>query len=93
VHWQLEAAVATDEKRLSASACFVMSETGDHGCCDIVAVAGLLLRTRRSGGNEALIKTASRECALAGQVRLAERTDTDDGELKGRKGDEEVSGP
>jgi hypothetical protein len=42
---------------------------------------------------EALIKTASWECALAGQVWLAEQMDTDDGELKGRKEDEEVSGP
>ena len=39
MYWQLGAAVAIDEKWLSASACFVMSETGNHGCCDIVAVA------------------------------------------------------
>jgi hypothetical protein len=39
VYWQLGAAVVMDEKWLLASACFVMSKTGDHGCCDIVAVA------------------------------------------------------
>jgi hypothetical protein len=94
--WELEGAGASakaqaeDEKRLLASACFVMSETGDHGCCDIVAVA---VKNEEEWRNEALIKTASWECALAGQVRLEEQTDTDDGELKGRKGDEEVSGP
>jgi hypothetical protein len=90
VYWQLGAVVATDEKRLSASACFAMSETGDYGCCDIVAVA---VENEEEWKNEALIKTASPECALAGQVRPEEPTGTDDGELKGRKEDENVSGP
>jgi hypothetical protein len=85
---QLGAVVATDEKRLSASACFAMSETGDYGCCDTVAV-----ENEEGWKNGALIKTASRECALAGQARPEERTDTDDGELKGKKEDEKVSGP
>jgi hypothetical protein len=89
VYLQLGAVVATDEKRLSASACFAMSETGDYGCCDTVAVA----ENEEEWKNEALIKTASRECALAGQARPEERTDTDDGGLKGKKGDEKVSGP
>jgi hypothetical protein len=39
VYWQLGVVVVTDKKQLSASACFVISETGNYGCYDIVAVA------------------------------------------------------
>jgi len=40
-----------------------------------------------------LTKRANQECVLAGQVRLEEPMGADDGELKGRRGDERVSGP
>jgi hypothetical protein len=43
--------------------------------------------------NEASIERASRECELAGQGRPEEPRDADDGKLKGRRGDDEVSGP
>jgi hypothetical protein len=41
----------------------------------------------------ASIKRASQECELAGRERLEELMGAGDGELKGKKGDDEVSGP
>jgi hypothetical protein len=71
-------------------ACCVMSETGDddgHGVVAVVAENG------EGCLNGALIKRASRECELAERARLEEPMGASNGEWKGRKGDEVVSGP
>jgi hypothetical protein len=67
-----------------------MNETDDYGGCDIVVAA---VGDEEGWKNGALIKRASQECVLAGRVRLEEPMGADGGELRGRRGDEEVSGP
>lgn len=67
-----------------------MNETDDYDCHGAVVDAA-----ESEGGwlHGALIKRASRECELAGRERLEALMGVGDGELKGRKGDDEVSGP
>ena len=67
-----------------------MSETDDYDGYDIVVVA---VGNEEGWMNGALIERANQECALAGRVRLEEPMGADGGELKGRRGDEKVSGP
>jgi hypothetical protein len=67
-----------------------MNETGDddgHGVVAVVAENG------EGCLNGVLIKRASREYELAERARLEEPMGAGDGEWKGRKGDEMVSGP
>ena len=67
-----------------------MNETDDYCGCDIVVAA---VENEEEWMNGALIKKASQECVLAGRVRLEGPMGADGGELRGRRGNEEVSGP
>jgi len=67
-----------------------MNETDDYDC------HGAVVGAAESEGEwlyGALIKRASQECELAGRERLEEPMGDGDGESKGKKGDDGVSGP
>jgi hypothetical protein len=79
--------VGKNGKRLSALACRATGEIDDYAGCDIV------VENEEGWMDGVLTKRANQECELAGQARLEVPMGADDGELKGRRGDEGVSEP
>jgi hypothetical protein len=67
-----------------------MSETDDYDCHGAVVDAA---ESEEEWLHGSLIKRANQECELAGRERLEAPMGVGDGESKGRRGDDGVSGP